>query len=147
MSSPDQPRAPHRGTPGRAPSLLVVAVVLVGLEALALLVLAVAELGSLSASKVTMGVTTSLFFVGYGVALGFCAWQLRRLRSWARAPVVMAQLIQLGVAWSFRGGTTTAVAAALAVAAVLVLLGIFHPASIAAFAATDEDAEPDGQAG
>lgn len=144
VTSPDPPRGPREGTSTgrRAPAILVVAVVLVGLEAVGLVLLAAAELGSLSATKATMGVTTSLFFIGYGVGLGACAWALRRLRSWARAPVVMAQLIQLGVAWSFRGGTTTAVSAALAVAAALVLLGIFHPASIAAFAATD--AEPDG---
>ena len=86
-----------------------------------------------------MGVTTTLFFVVYGVGLGLVAWQLRRLRSWARAPVVLAQLIQICVAWSFRGGSTTLVAVALSVVAVLVLAGIFHPASIAAMDTTDAD--------
>ena len=52
------------------------------------------------------------------------AWLLHRLQSWARAPVVLAQLIQLGVAWSFRGGGDTAVVVgAAAVVAVVVLAG------------------------
>ena len=117
---------------GRPPAPLVVAVLAVGLEAAALVVLAVSEVGVLSSSRATMGLTTALFFVVYGVGLGACAWLLSRLRSWARAPVVLAQLIQLGVAWSFRGGATTSVAVALALVAVLALAGIFHPASLAA---------------
>lgn len=111
---------------------------LTGLEAVALVVVGGSELSALSASRVTMGVTTAVFFGVYGAGLGACAWQLLRLRSWARAPVVLAQLIQLPVAWSFRGGSTTPVAAALALVAVAVLAGIFHPASIAALDASDE---------
>ena len=49
---------------------------------------------------------------------------------------MLAQLIQLGVAWSFRGGETTWVAIALAVVALVVLAGLLHPASIDA---TSED--------
>ena len=45
--------------------------------------------------------------------------------------MVLAQLIQLGVAWSFRGGDTTVVAVVLAVVALIVVAGILHPASIA----------------
>ena len=48
------------------------------------------------------------------------------------ADPVLAQLIQLGLAWSFRGDPTTLVAVGLAVVAVLVLAGIFHPASLEA---------------
>jgi hypothetical protein len=121
-------------TSGRiaAPAPLVAAVALVGAEAVALVLVGGAELGVLSSSRATMGLTTALFFGVYGVGLGACAWQLLRLRSWARAPVVLAQLIQIPVAWSFRGGSTTLVAVALAAVAVLVLAGVFHPASIAA---------------
>ena len=128
MNVPDQ----------RVPAPLLAAVSLVAVESLLLVLFGLAELGWLSADKATMGVTTSLFFVTYGAGLALCAWELRRLRSWARAPVVLAQLLQLGVAWSFRGGTTTAVSAALAVVAVLVLTGVFHPASIRAVAGADE---------
>ena len=74
------------------------------LEAVSLVVFGVVELGSLEAGKLTMGITTALFFAVYGVGLGVFAWLLYRLQSWIRAPVVLAQLIQLGVAWSFRSG-------------------------------------------
>ena len=77
-----------------------------------------------------MGVTTTVFFLVYGAGLAFCAWRVTRLESWARAPLVLAQLIQLGVAWSFRGGSSTPVAVGLALVAVLVIAGIFHPASL-----------------
>jgi hypothetical protein len=124
------------------------ALVLVGLEAVALVLVGLNELRVLTGSRATMGVTTALFFVVYGVGLGIVAWQLRRLRSWARAPAVLAQLIQICVAWSFRGGSTTLVAAVLAVVAVLALAGIFHPASIAAVDASDADAaDPSGRHG
>lgn len=84
-----------------------------------------------------MVVTTALFFLVYGGALGWFAWMLLRLRSWTRAPVVLAQLIWLGVAWNFRGGTTTVVSAVLVVVAVVVLAGIFHPHSLRAVEEAD----------
>lgn len=126
---------PHDALPpsGR-PAPLTVAVSLVALEALIFVVLAVAEVAAFEADKAAMGATTTIFFLGYGVGLALCAWALARLRSWARAPVVVAQLIQLLVAWSFRGGETTWVAVGLAVVAAVVLAGIFHPQSIDALA-------------
>jgi len=119
---------------------LTLAAGLVGLEAVALVVLGIAELSALSGERVAMGVSTSVFFLGYGAALAFCAWMLYRLRSWARAPVVLTQLIQLGVAWSFRGGASGATSAALTTFAVLVLVCIFLPSSVAALG---EGAQPE----
>jgi hypothetical protein len=111
------------------PRPLLVAAVLAALEAAVFVVTALLEIVSISGLRVTMGVTTALFFLGYSAALGLCAWGLTRLAGWSRAPVVLAQLIQLGVAWSFRGGETTAVTVVLALVAIVVLAGIFHPAS------------------
>jgi hypothetical protein len=119
-------------TAAGAPRPLKVAAALVLLESLALVVLSVAELFNLTAERATMGVSTSLFFVVYAVAIALCAWRLTLLDSWARSPVVLAQLIQLGVAWSFRGGETTWVALVLAIVAVAVLGGLFHPESMQA---------------
>ncbi|MCW2791541.1 MAG: hypothetical protein JWO76_639 [Nocardioides sp.] len=113
-----------------APAPLVVAASLVAVEGGLLLLLSVLELGSLSSGRVLMGVTTTAFFVVYGAALVFCAWAVTRGRSWARSPIVLTQLIQLGVAWSFRGGSTTVVAIVLAVVALVVVAGVLHPASI-----------------
>ena len=123
--------APRR-TQGAAP--LLVAASLVAVEALLLVVQGIAEIVAVSGERVVMGVTTSLFFVAYGAGLALCAWAVTRLRSWARAPIVVAQLIQVMVAWSFRGGGTTLVAVGLGLLAVVVLAGIFHPASLDALA-------------
>ena len=136
MTTPAQPPLPSPDR-RRVPLPLVVACALVALEALALVVFGLVELRSVEAAKLTMGLTTSLFFAVYGVGLAVFAWLLYRLQSWTRAPVVLAQLIQLGVAWSFRGGATTSVAVALALVAVLALAGIFHPASLAALERDD----------
>ncbi len=133
MTGPANP--PPTSPAGRsAPAPLVVAASLTALEGLVLVLYGVAELASLTSSRLTMGVSTALFFFVYGGGLVLVAWFLVRLSSWARAPVVLAQLIQLGVAWSFWGGDSAAVAVALAGVAGLVLVGIFHPASVAALA-------------
>lgn len=141
VSTPRQPPLPSPDR-RRVPAPLVVAASLVAVEAVCLVLFGLAELRSLTASKLAMGVTTSLFFAVYGVGLGAFAWLLQRRRSWVRAPVVLAQLIQLGVAWSFRSGDTAFVSVLLTVVAVIVLVGIFHPASLAALAETDEGQGP-----
>jgi peptidoglycan/LPS O-acetylase OafA/YrhL len=97
------------------------------LEAVASLGMAVAELVSIDPGRASVGITTAVFFLLYGLGLGFAARGLDRLSSWSRGPVVLAQLIQLGVAWSFRGGSTTWVALLLAVPAVIVVFIVFSP--------------------
>jgi hypothetical protein len=92
----------------------------------------VLEIASLSPGRVTMGLTTAAFFAAYGALLVFCGWQLTRGSAWARSPVLLAQLIQVGLAWSFRTGGTLAVAIGLAVLAAVVVAGLFHPASMRA---------------
>ena len=87
---------------------------------------------SLDSDRLTMGVTVTVFFLAFGVLLVLCAWGLNRLRPFARGPVLLAQLIGLGLAWNFRGGSTLPVAIGLAVVAVLVLAGLLHPRSIEA---------------
>ena len=116
------------------PTPLTVAASLVALEGVVVVLLAVVELVSLSSTRLTMGLTTTGFFIAYGAALVGCGVLLARRASWARGPAVLAQLIQLGLAWSFRGSPTTLVAVALAIVAAVVLAGIFHPASIDALA-------------
>jgi hypothetical protein len=125
---------------GAAPAPLTVAASLVAVEALLLVLQGVAELAALSPQRLAMGVTTALFFLAYGAGLGACAWGLHRLRSVARAPIVVAQLLQVMVAWSFWGGSTTWLAVALAVVALVVLAGILHPASLAALDPEDRAA-------
>ena len=123
--------------PAGRPAPLTVAASLVAVEAVIFVVLAITEIAAFEADKAAMGATTTIFFLVYGAGLALCAWALARLRSWARAPIVVAQVIQLLVAWSFRGGETTWVAVGLAVVAAIVLAGIFHPQSIDALAEHD----------
>ena len=118
--------------PGTTPPPLQVAAGLVALEAFALVLQGVSLLPALEGERLAMGLTSSLFFVSYGAGLGWCAWQLHRRRSWARAPVVLAQLVQLGVASSFWGGSTVYVAVALGLVALVVLAGVLHPQSLRA---------------
>jgi hypothetical protein len=113
-----------------APPPLVVAASLAALEGLVIGVLGLVELLHLSSGRLTMGVTTAVFFAAYAAVLVFCAWQVHQCEPWARSPLVLAQLIQLGLAWNFRDAPL--IALALAVVAVVVLAGLFHPASMKA---------------
>ncbi len=122
-----------------APPPLVVAASLVALEAFVLAALGVLELANVRSARLTMGLTTSAFFLVAAAALAWCAWALWRTRPWARAPVVMAQLIQLGLAWNLWAGSTKPVSAGLAVVALVVVVGLLHPTSTRAL----ED-EPEG---
>ena len=130
----------HRPT---VPPPLVVAASLVAVEGLVLVGYAVLELVSTSGDRVALGVTTALFFAAYGVLLLAAAWAVSHGRSWARSPIVLAQLIQLGVAWGFRGGDTTVVAVVLALVSAVVLVGLLAPVSVAALAEHDQDRGPD----
>jgi hypothetical protein len=107
-----------------------VAASLVAVEGLVIGALGVVELVHLSSGRLTMGVTTAVFFAAYAAGMLFCAWQLNRCAPWARSPLVLAQLIQLGIAWNFKD--TPAVAVVLAAVALVVLVGLFHPASMKA---------------
>jgi hypothetical protein len=107
----------------------VVAAALAGLEAFVLAALGVLELANLRSIRLTMGLTTSVFFLAAAAGLGWCAWSLWKVRRWARGPVVMAQLIQLGLAWNLWAGSTKPLSVGLAVVALVVVLGLVHPAS------------------
>ncbi|MCF6379758.1 hypothetical protein L2K70_19270 [Nocardioides KLBMP 9356] len=112
-----------------APAPLVVAAGLTAVEAFVLAALGVLELANLHSVRLTMGVTTAAFFLAAAAALAWCAWALRGVRRWARGPVVMAQLILLGLAWNLWAGSTKPVSAGLAVVGLVVIAGLVHPAS------------------
>lgn len=129
-------RAPHRARP--VPALLVAAVV-VALEGLALLGVGVSVVVGGDADRLALDLTTTVFFVLYGAGMLACAWALVRVLRWARAPVVLAQLIQILVAWGFFPGQTRLVAVLLAVAAVVVLAAVLSPPATRALV---EDRQP-----
>jgi len=120
------------GREERPPAPLTVAASVVFLQGLFTVLFGISEAIHVSSGRVVMGATTALFFVVYGVALGFCAWGAHALRSWSRGPVLLAQLIWLGLAWNLRDSSIRAVAIAVAVSAVVVLAGLLHPRSIRA---------------
>ena len=125
------PYSPH-GTP--AP--LAVAAGMTFIEGLLVLVFAIGEAVNLDSDRLVMGVTTTAFFLAYGVLLLACARGLHLVRSWPRGPVLLSQLILLGLAWNFKDGSTLPVAIGLAVAAAVVLAGLLHPRSIDALERT-----------
>jgi hypothetical protein len=110
------------------PPPLTVAASLVVLQGGCLVAFGVLELANLTSERMEMGVSTAIFFVGYGVALMACAWGLTRRHGWTRGPVLITQLIQLGLAWNVRDASLVAVA--LAVTAAVVLAGMLHPATL-----------------
>lgn len=105
----------------------MVAASLVALEAFVLVALGVLELANLRSIRLTMGLTTSAFFLVAAAGLAWCAWSLWKVRRWARGPVVMAQLIQLGLAWNFRDVWTILLPLSLALVALVVIAGLLHP--------------------
>ena len=83
--------------------------------------LAVVELISIDPDRPSVALTSAAFYALASVGLGFSAYGLYRQQRWSRSPIVLAQLLALGVGWSFRGGTTTWVSLVLAVVAMTVL--------------------------
>ena len=124
--------APLRHDQSSGPRALQVAAALVAAEASASLAVAVVELLAVNEQRLVLGVTTTAFFVLYALALLACAWALAHQRRWSRAPIVLMQFIQLGVAWSFARGSTIPVALLLGGAAAVVLVAVFLPSSTAA---------------
>ncbi|WP_310526241.1 hypothetical protein [Nocardioides sp.] len=114
------------------PPPLVTAASVTVVEGLVLLLLAVLEIASLTGGRLTMGLTTAVFFGAFGVLLMVCGRLITRGHTWVRGPILLAQLMALAMAWNLRGGETTIVSAAIAVVALIVIAGMLHPASIEA---------------
>lgn len=114
------------------PTPLKVAAGIVVLQALWMIGLTIAELASLNPARLEMGTTTSLFFGAAGIGLLMCAWALLKLRAWGRGPVLLAQLVQLGLAWNLRDGDFVWVAVLMAVVAAVALVCLVNKQSIAA---------------
>ncbi len=112
------------------PAPLAAAAGLTFVQGLLTVAFGITEAFSLDSDRLVMGVTTGVFFLAYGAGLGVCAWGMSSVRPWSRGPVLLAQLIWLGLAWNFRTGDTRPVAVALAGMAALVLAGLLHPRSI-----------------
>jgi hypothetical protein len=126
-------------TPAVPVSVLAVAAGLVAVEALALLGVGGSVVLGSDRQRLLLDVTTTVFFLLYGCGLLVCARGLLRRRRWARAPVVLAQLIQVLVAWSFFAGETRWLALLLAGTAVAVLGAVLSPPATRALVDEPDD--------
>jgi uncharacterized membrane protein (DUF2068 family) len=119
---------------------IVVAAVSLALEGLLGLGYAGVALGQVTMSRAVVGVGVAILMASFGLLLLLVARGVFLGRRWSRGPAVVAQLILLPIAWSFRGGATTWISVTLAVLAIAVLVGVLHPRSTAVFvdAAADE---------
>lgn len=109
-----------------ARKLLLTVAVIVSVEALVFAVLAILELLNVSSERVGMGVGVTLFLVVIAAGLLWAAWRLAQAEAWARSPLIFAQLIQLGLAWNFRGDPAW-LAPAIAAPAIVVLVCLLVP--------------------
>lgn len=116
--------------PRDIPLPLRVSAVLAALQGVGLLLLTGLELNSLTSGRLALGLAVAAFFAGFAALLLAAAWSLLRGDAWARGPVLMTQLVQLGVAWGTRDGAPAALTAALVLVAAAALLGLLHPASV-----------------
>jgi uncharacterized membrane protein len=111
-------------------------------EGLVALGFGVVEILQVRLFRAVVGVGVALCMVGFAVLLLAAARALLRTRRWARAPIVVVQLIMLGVGWSFRGGQTTWVAVTMIIVALLTLLATLHPRSTRALLDHQEASDP-----
>ena len=129
--------------PPTRPAPLLIAAVLLGLEALAALVFGGIALTQIRISRAEVGAGVAIWMLGYGLLLLALARGVLLGRRWSRAPAVATQLILLPIAFSFRAAPTTGVAAAIAVGAGGALVGVLHPRSTEVFIGPTTTSPPD----
>jgi hypothetical protein len=98
----------------------------------------VLELMATNASRAVVGSGAAIILVAYAVLLVAVARGVLLGRRWSRAPAIATQLIQLPVAWSFRGGETTWFAVLLAAASLTVVICLLLPSSTRIFVGEQE---------
>jgi hypothetical protein len=120
-------------TSDRRPPTIVVAAVVLALEALLALTYAALEIGQVRMSRAVVGVGVTILMACFGLFLLFVARGVFRGKRWSRGPAVATQLILLPLALSFAGGETTWISVVLAGLAIAALVGVLHPRSTAVF--------------
>lgn len=95
-------------------------------QALVFITLAVLDFAGLVPGRVAVGIGIGVVLLVMGLGLLAAAWGIFRGMHGARGPVVVAQLIGLGIAWSLRTpesntGDNRTVGIAVAVSALIVL--------------------------
>ena len=122
------------GAPNSRPAPLVVAAVLIGVEALAAIAFGAVALTQITVTRAGLGGGVALLMLGYGLLLVLVARGVLRGRRWSRGPAAATQLILLPIAWSFRASPTTwPWPLLIAVTAVGIIVGLLHPRSTEVF--------------
>ncbi len=98
----------------------------------------VLELMATNASRAVVGSGAAIILLAYAVLLVAVARGVLLGRRWSRAPAIATQLIQLPVAWSFRGGETTWFAVLLAAVSLTVVICLLLPTSTRIFVGEQE---------
>lgn len=111
---------------GSARTLLNVAAAVVALESAAYIVVALLDFADSSGGRRGFGLGAGLLLIAYGIGLLIAAWAVRQGRRWARAPLIVAQLIQLLLASDARDGAAW-VTPAMAASALVVLGCLLAP--------------------
>jgi len=109
-----------------SPLALRLAAVFVAVECLLLLVVAV--LGLISPSNLGVAIGLGIIYLTSAIGLALAAVGLWERRSWGRAPVVLAQLVIVGMAWDVRHDAIALSICGLVIGAA-VLACVLHPAS------------------
>lgn len=108
----------------------------------------VLELVATRASRAVVGSGAAIILLAYAALLLVVARGVLRGRRWSRAPAIATQLIQLPIAWSFRGDTTTWFSVVLAAVSLTVIGCLLLPSSTRIFVGTQHGAAsedpPDG---
>ena len=90
----------HERPSGTARNLLLVAALIVVVEALTCLVLAVLGVTDLGGDNVGSGIGVSVVLAVYGGFQAWAAWRVTEGEQWARSPLVVTQIIQLIIAFN-----------------------------------------------
>lgn len=119
----------------RRPAALIVAGLIVLVQAAALVGLAVAWASDLLRGRTDVPAATAflvLFALGIAAVLIYGARALWRGRRWARAPIITWQILLVVMALGWLGAEVTAWAVALLVSAIAVVVTLLLPAVVAA---------------
>jgi len=122
---------------GVARALLLVAALAVAIEASFFIGWAVLDLLDLSSERLGLGIGTAVFLAAYGLGQLIASRGLLRGSSWARGPLVMTQIIQLLLAWSYRDVAAVPVIVAMVAGAVVALACMLAPPVTQALGADD----------
>lgn len=111
----------------RAQKILLIAVILIGAEAIVYVVFGAIAIASISGGKAGDSLGIGIFLAAYGLAQAFACRKLLQWHTWARGPLVFTQLIQLGLAWGLRDSQRPWLAVVMAISAAVALVCLLAP--------------------